>query len=204
MKLPKRFSQKKILLLILIVGAVLANLILYINSGKKVQPPITSISAKNIAAKNLPIPDAGQPIRLKIPIINVDASIENVGQDSKGLMEIPKDIETAGWFELGKKPGEIGSAVIAGHYGLYAGKPTIFNELNKLKAGDEVITEDEIGTRVSFIVKEIRRYDPTANTTDIFSSDDEKAHLNLITCDGTWNKDAKSFDQRLVVFTDKK
>ncbi|PIZ82226.1 MAG: class F sortase, partial [Parcubacteria group bacterium CG_4_10_14_0_2_um_filter_41_6] len=38
---------------------------------------------------------------------------------------------------------------------------------------------------------------------EVFNSSDGKAHLNLITCTGVWNKEDNAFSERLVVFTDK-
>ena len=53
------------------------------------------------------------------------------------------------------------------------------------------------------MVREIRTYDATADATDVFISNDGKAHLNIITCDGAWNKNMNQYSQRLVIFTDK-
>ncbi|MFZ2299818.1 MAG: class F sortase [Candidatus Moraniibacteriota bacterium] len=53
------------------------------------------------------------------------------------------------------------------------------------------------------MVRESRSFDPDADALDVFSSDDGKAHLNLITCEGVWDKASKRYSKRLVVFTDK-
>jgi len=42
-----------------------------------------------------------------------------------------------------------------------------------------------------------------AVATDVFTSSDGKAHLNLITCDGIWDKNAAQYSERLVVFADR-
>ncbi|MDZ4385214.1 MAG: class F sortase, partial [Candidatus Moranbacteria bacterium] len=128
---------------------------------------------------------------------------EYVGLNPDGSMAIPKSTDEVGWFELGKRPGENGSAVIAGHYGLTKGKPSIFDNLYKLAKGDKLSIEDDKGAITAFVVRGQRSYDPEADTSEIFSSDDGKAHLNLITCEGVWNKDLKSYSKRLVVFADK-
>jgi len=142
----------------------------------------------------------GLPVRLKIPEINVDSAVEYVGLDSDGAMDTPKSQDNVVWYELGQRPGENGSAVIAGHYG---GKASVFDNLYKLRKGDKLYIEDDKGVTVSFVVRENRRYDPEADASNVFNSNDGKSHLNLITCEGDWNKDSKSYDKRLVVFTDK-
>lgn len=145
----------------------------------------------------------GLPLRLKIPKINVDVAIEYVGLTPNGAMDIPKSPDGVAWFELGQRPGENGSAVIAGHYGWKDGKVAAFDNLDQLRKGDKLYIEDDEGVIISFIVRESKKYDSNADASDVFNSNDEKSHLNLITCEGVWNKDSKSYSQRLVVFTDK-
>ncbi|MCX6762025.1 MAG: class F sortase [Candidatus Moranbacteria bacterium] len=146
----------------------------------------------------------GVPVRLKISGIGVDSAVESLGLTSAGAMDTPKGPDEVGWFKLGTRPGENGSAVIAGHYGTWKnGKGSVFDNLHKLSKGDKLSIEDADGASISFVVRESRSYEPGADASEIFSSSDGKAHLNLITCEGAWNKDAKSYPQRLVVFTDK-
>jgi len=144
------------------------------------------------------------PKRLKIPSIAVDAAILSVGLAPDGSMDTPKQAAEVAWFNLGEKPGDLGSAVITGHYGSWKnGDSSVFDNLHKLKKDDRIYIEDDKGAVVSFVVRESRSYDPTADATDVFSSDDERSHLNLITCEGIWSEDVKSFSKRLVVFADK-
>ena len=159
-------------------------------------------SASLINSQILPRP--GLPIRLKIPKINVDTTVESVGLMSDGTMGVPKGPTNAAWFNLGPRPGEKGSAVIDGHSGHWKnGAPTVFNNLYKLIKGDKVYVEDNMGETVAFVVRDSREYDPEADASDVFGSSDGKAHLNLITCEGTWDKAQKTYSNRLVVFTDK-
>ena len=146
----------------------------------------------------------GLPARLKIPAIDVDAPIEYVELTLDGSMGIPKGPSDVGWFELGSRPGEDGSAVMAGHYGTWKnGQGSVFDNLHKLRPGDKIYIEDEKGTTITFVVRESRSFDPNADASDVFNSNDGKSHLNLITCEGSWNKDSKSYSKRLVVFADK-
>jgi len=149
-------------------------------------------------------PSFGLPVRLTIPGINVDAAVEYVGLTASGAMDVPKSPEGVGWFDLSSHPGNIGSAVIAGHYGVWKnGEETVFNTLNKLRQGDKLFVEDDKGATISFVVRESRSYDPDADASDVFKSNDGKSHLNLITCEGIWNNTSESYPKRLVVFTDK-
>lgn len=145
----------------------------------------------------------GKPVRLKIPKINVDANIEYVGLTRNGAMDVPKSKVNVAWLKLGQRPGENGTAVIAGHFDRENGKPAVFNNLYKLRKGDKLYIEDNKGVNTTFVVRKSRSYDPNANASDVFGSNDRKSHLNLITCEGIWNKVSKSYSKRLVVFTDK-
>ena len=142
----------------------------------------------------------GLPVRLKIPNISVDAAIEFVGITSEGEMGIPGNAVDVGWFKLGPRPGENGSAVIAGHFTGENGKPGVFTDLSKLKEGDILYIEDDKGTSTVFVVRESRAYD-SGYADEVFSSSNG-AHLNLITCDGVWNEAKKSYNKRLVIFAD--
>ena len=141
------------------------------------------------------------PMRLKIPSINVNAAFQYVGLTPDGAMGVPKGRSDVAWFNLGPRPGEQGSAVIAGHRGRPGAPPTVFDNLNQLHNGDLIYVQDSSGKTITFLVREHRIYDSNASAPEVFDSA-SGAHLNLITCDGTWNKSAKSFTERLVVFAD--
>lgn len=146
----------------------------------------------------------GQPVRLRIPGIDVDAAFEYVGLTPEGAMDAPNGPHNVAWFELGPRPGEDGSAVIAGHYGRWkTGEGSVFDNLNELKEGDIIYIETDRGESISFTVRESRSYDADADASDVFISRDGKAHLNLITCEGVWDDVLKTYHKRLVVFADK-
>jgi LPXTG-site transpeptidase (sortase) family protein len=140
------------------------------------------------------------PARLEIPSINVDTAIEDVGVTSGGAMGVPSNTYDVGWFDLGPRPGEKGSAVIAGHFDGKNGEVGVFKNLYKLKKGDKLYIKDDKGKTISFAVSKSRLYDP-GYAKEVFSIS-SSAHLNLITCDGVWNGIKKSYSKRLVVFAD--
>jgi len=142
----------------------------------------------------------GLPVRLKIPSISVDTEIEYTSINSKGEMDVPSNSANVGLFKLGPRPGDMGSAVIAGHLNDVNGAPGVFADLNKVNVGDKLYVEDNKGTSIVFIVREIRNYD-SKYADEVFTRNDN-AYLNLITCDGVWDEVKKSYSERLVVFTD--
>jgi LPXTG-site transpeptidase (sortase) family protein len=163
------------------------------------QPVATSTVSP--ALKNI---TPGLPVRITIPKIKVNATIESVGLTSQGEVGIPKGPVSAAWFNLSPRPGSAGSAIITGHYGVWKnGTPTVFNNLSKLRQGDKIYVKDGKGATITFVVRELRIFNLKSDVTDVFVSGDAKAHLNLITCEGIWNKVSKSYSGRLVVFADK-
>lgn len=141
------------------------------------------------------------PVHLIIPSINVDAAVQDIGLTEQGAMDVPDNTTDVGWYKLGSLPGETGSAVISGHFDGREGNFGVFNNLNKLKPGDKIYVLNDQGTTTTFAVRESRTYNP-GYADEVFFPNDNGVHLNLVTCDGVWDKNKKSYSKRLVVFTD--
>lgn len=201
---PWRILLRRVLLIVALALLLLATVFtLSVNTKRTVHNNPIPLSANAMAIKKSTI-NIGLPIRLKIPIINIDAAIAYVGLNSDGAMDIKKDPTQVAWYQLGPRPGENGSAVIAGHYGWADGKGSVFNNLHSLNKGDKLSIIDNKGVSVIFVVRESRKYDPDADASSVFESSDGKSHLNLVTCNGTWINSKNTYSERLVVFTDKK
>ena len=144
---------------------------------------------------------AAEPRLISIPKINITADVESVGEDEKGRMAVPGEVMNVGWYKLGYKPGEQGSAVFAGHLDKVTGEPAVFYDISKLSAGDEIIVTDKNGKKLTFevIKSQVYPFDEVP-LKEVFLSTD-KIRLNLITCTGSWNKDDKNYSNRLVVYS---
>ncbi len=201
---PKILSRRALLLIIILSGLTLSvTLLSYFFPKSSVQGGSALVIESAVALQKQEQVISGLPARLKIPSINVDAPVEYVGLTPDGAMDVPKERTDVAWFNLGPRPGERGNAVIAGHYGWKNRKASIFDNLYKLRKGDKLQIENDKGEAISFVVRESRRYDPNADASAVFRSNDGGVHLNLITCEGVWDKIYKTYSKRLVVFTDK-
>lgn len=169
-------------------------------------PKIYPVARKVVPAVAVPEAPANinpsRPVRLQIPRIKVDAKIDLLGLTKDGDMASPNDIANAGWYKLGTMPGNEGSAVIAGHRTGFKGVPGIFTDLGKLQKGDNIIIIDEQKQTIRFVVQEIRKYKQNEKPAEVFTSANG-AHLNLITCTGSWSSANNRFSERLVVFAEK-
>lgn len=204
----KKIMQSKILskrvLLIIVLGLVLFVVLFLYFVPKNLIWGNSALLAENVVVLSTEGQfSVGLPVRLEIPVIGVDATIIPTGLTLDGAMDVPKDLDEVAWLNLGLRPGEDGSAVIAGHYGWKNNRPAVFDNLYKLRQGDEIFIEDERGVITAFVVREIRTYDKDEAVSGVFRSDDDKAHLNLITCTGVWDEVEKTYSGRLIVLTDK-
>ncbi|HEY5268584.1 MAG TPA: class F sortase [Candidatus Saccharimonadales bacterium] len=166
-------------------------------------PNLSHTIYKSVSTK-LAVSVYGVPVRLVIPSINLNADLESVGVTASGAMDVPIGRENAAWFNLGPRPGQIGDAVIDGHYGFWVGgAPAVFNNLNKLSSGDIIYVEENNGITVAFRVSGSAIYSPTQDDTNLFVSTDDQSHLNIITCQGIWNPNNKTYSDRLVILSNR-
>ncbi|HUY53123.1 MAG TPA: class F sortase [Candidatus Dormibacteraeota bacterium] len=150
------------------------------------------------------LPIYGVPVQLLIPSINLSINLESVGIINDGTMGVPIGRDNGAWFDLGPRPGEIGNSVIDGHYGFWVnGEPAVFNNLNKLNKGDVIKVLENNNLVISFAVVDLKIYLASQDDTNIFVSNDNLSHLNIITCQGIWNPVNKTYSSRLVVFANK-
>ena len=164
-------------------------------SDTEVIPPTEEVEAREV----LP---GDHPARLRIPALGIDAHVQEVGVNALGNMAAPNNFTDVGWYKYGTPPGFVGSAVIAGHVDNGLALPGVFKHLDELKIGDDVYVERKDGTELHFKVTEIQKY-PYRNVPlkTLFSRRD-LPRLNLITCGGTWVPGERSYDERLVVYTE--
>jgi sortase A len=143
------------------------------------------------------------PSRLEIPKLRINAKVQHLGVTNSGLMAAPSNYTDVSWYRYGTKPGDTGSAVIAGHEDNALSLDGVFKRLNNLQIGDSVYVVGSDGRRLQFkvIEKRIYAYDDPKPLQRIFTQSNGK-YLNLITCAGEWLPSARTNDKRLVVYTE--
>lgn len=154
---------------------------------------------------SLPTPrtveQAAPPVRLRIPALGIDTAVQWVGVDADGRMGVPSNYTDVAWYERGPTPGTPGNAVIDGHLDSRTG-PAVFYRLEDLKPGDEVFTITDSGTEYRFVVISAEVYDANDAPLERIFGTAVGPHLNLITCDGAFDRSIRQYDKRLVVFTE--
>lgn len=144
----------------------------------------------------------GIPVRIQIPKIGMNATVEQVGMEADGTMSVPKSWWTVGWYKLGFKIGDAGSAVMSGHYDTNTGAPAVFFRVGSLSPGDTITVTNNNGAVFKYRVirKESYPWDQMP-LQSIFNSAG-KVWLNLITCSGTWDKATQNYSHRTVVYAE--
>ena len=165
--------------------------------------PTAALSPKVTTLTPEATPAEAAPTRLMIPVIGVTAAVEDVGIKSNGDLDTParNPWHDVGWYAIGARPGEEGSAVIDGHVDRPGGYPAIFWNLRYLHAGDTVMVVNATGSTLRFRVLRVASYAPNqAPVQNIFEATGG-VYLNLITCTGTWIPSQHQTTLRLVVYT---
>jgi sortase (surface protein transpeptidase) len=145
--------------------------------------------------------DMSEPAKLDIPSLGIHTNVQRVGMGYTGRMAVPNNYKDVGWYRNGPLPGQKGSAVMDGHVDDGFGRDAVFKHLSDIRIGDDVYIVTQGGSRLHFIVTDVRSYPyATAPTASIFGQADA-ARLNLITCAGVWIPGSEMYDERLVVYT---
>lgn len=145
----------------------------------------------------------GKPHGLFIPELGLAAQIEPVGEDFLGRMALPTEIDNVSWWEHGAKPGQTGTAVLAGHVDTPTGDYGIFYPLYNLKPGDQIQIVDVYHQYHVYQVVANHLYDTADFPIDlVFSTQQFTSQLNLITCWGTYDLSQNDYTQRLVIFAE--
>lgn len=138
---------------------------------------------------------AGRPVRLLVPRLGVDASVQPISGQSGELVP-PADPQVLGWWQEGARPGSAeGTTVVTGHT-VHTGGGAL-DALGTLRRGDRFTIRTDRGT-IRYVVRWQHDY-PTAElarrSPKLFEQDDFH-RLLLITCSG-WN--GQGYDNSAVV-----
>lgn len=143
-----------------------------------------------------------QPTRLRIPSIDVDTDLMNVGLQADGSIGVPPLLPDApaGWYERGPSPGEKGPAVILGHVtALNEEGPAVFFKLGDLRKQDKIsVTRADDTVAVFTVTRIVQTPKPDFSSMDTYGNT-KGSELRLITCGGSFNKSTGRHADNIVV-----
>ena len=196
--------MRRVIFIILIFGVIgtVLGLVVTRNTANSVISNIPiPVSERNPEVSPTQQPRAGIPTQLVIPQLSVDAPVEQVGLDAQKRMDVPKVVTNTGWYMYGPRPGEKGNSVIAAHFDTPTGAPSVFYDLAKLSPGDTIEVSDDQNQTHTFVVDKVTTFPTDDFPIDLVFGASDTAHLNLITCGGSWDKNKRIYDERVVVFS---
>lgn len=141
------------------------------------------------------------PKLIKIPSIRVNARVKRITVNSSNMLELPKNVFDAGWYDGSAKPGENGVTLIDGH----VSGPTqhgVFFYLNRVKVDDRIDIERGDGKIISYKIVSAELYD--ADKVDMKKVLEpivkSRRGLNIMTWAGKYIAENQQYDKRLVVY----
>jgi sortase (surface protein transpeptidase) len=141
------------------------------------------------------------PVRIEIPRIGVASTLDRLGRAQDGTVQTPplRRAGVAGWYALGPRPGDPGSAVILGHVDSKRG-PAVFFRLRELRRGDQVKVTRADGSSVRFVVQRTAQYDKRRFPTDEVYYPTLTSTLRLVTCGGEFDATEGHYRSNIIVF----
>ncbi|MFC2055586.1 class F sortase [Chloroflexota bacterium] len=170
-------------------------------------PTITA----TLTPTHVPVSPSQPVVRLKIPNINVDRAVVDIGLvpgknggmqwDSDSLFATRSRQDLVGHLDGSALPGESSNIVLVGHnydWGIFQWNGVFYN-LKKLKPGDKIILSTQGGQMRAYRVEKVKEipFNKNGNEEDLFKhfkhmGPTESERLTLVTCGGAnfwkWNK----------------
>lgn len=153
------------------------------------------------AADDLPpVVHAAYPERLIVPSIGVDAPVVALSLDPDGAMPSPGGPRAVGWYSFSPTPGMPGNTVLSGHRDWRTGAAGVFWRLGELAAGDTITVQLDDGTEVTYAVLLSVVMAPDQMPIEEVVGQTADEIITLITCEGTFDRAERDYDQRRIVW----
>jgi hypothetical protein len=143
---------------------------------------------------------AGQPVRVRLASLGIDAPVGAVGIDLKqGILAIPAGLHRAGWWKEGSAPGaSTGAILIAGHVDSSKGGQGAFFPLRHATAGLTVAVTTTAGRTYTYRVVSVQTVSKGALPTSVYSRLG-RSRLVLVTCGGPFDQRTGHYRDNVVV-----
>jgi LPXTG-site transpeptidase (sortase) family protein len=145
---------------------------------------------------------ASVPVRVEIPVLNVDAPVMRLGNGPGAAIQVPplNNHNLAGWYDHSVTPGQDGTSVILGHVDTYAGT-SVFYYIKTLAPGDLIKIVRADGSTAVFSVDGVQRVaKATFSASEIFGNT-SYPELRLITCGGPFDAATRQYLDNIVVYS---
>jgi hypothetical protein len=142
------------------------------------------------------------PTRLRVPRLGIDAPVVPATVQPDGLLAVPTDVDTIGWWSAGAAAAApSGTVVLAGHVDSARQGAGAFFGLRTLQLGDRVIlTSSADDHTAAYTVAARRQYPKSALPSGEVFGQLTTPRLALITCGGSFNPKTRHYSDNIVVY----
>jgi sortase (surface protein transpeptidase) len=145
---------------------------------------------------------ASTPVRIEIPVLNLDSPIIKLGLNTDGSFQVPPlaNHNLTSWYDHGVTPGQKGTSVILGHVDSFQGT-SVFFFIKNLKPGQEVKVVRADGSTALFMVDGVQKVVKATFSPSIITGNTKFPSLRLITCGGPFDSTTRQYLDNIVVYT---
>ncbi len=141
------------------------------------------------------------PTRLRVPRLGVDAPVVPMTVQPDGLLAVPDDVDTIGWWSAGAAAAApSGTVVLVGHVDSARQGPGAFFGLRTLQPGDRVILSSADDRTAAYTVAARRQYLKSALPSGEVFGQHTTPRLVLVTCGGRFNRETRHYSDNIVVY----
>ena len=147
-----------------------------------------------------PAAQVAAPVRVAAPAVGIDIAVSPVGVLDSGVMELPPDVDIAGWYRFGAAPSSAtGTTVLAAHvdsltYGLGP-----FSRLKELPVGSPITVTTADGATRAYALVSSERIAKREIPLDAVFDRDGAPRLVLITCGGQFDHGTGHYLDNILV-----
>ncbi len=164
-------------------------------------PVVPHVPIRDAALTAAQVPDAPPaPVRLEVPGVGIDMSVDPVGVTDAGTMELPEDADRAGWYEYGPTPSDArGSTLVAAHVDSRLTGIGPFARLREVTVGSPLTLTTADGVAHSYVVASVVKTPKDEAPVDEWFDRTGTPRLVLVTCGGQWIRAAGHYSDNVVV-----
>jgi sortase (surface protein transpeptidase) len=141
------------------------------------------------------------PTRVRVPRIGIDAPVVLATVRPDGLLAVPADVHTAGWWSAGAPASApSGTVVLAGHVDSARQGRGAFFSVRALEPGDRVILSSAGDRTAAYTVAARRQYPKSALPAGQVFDQDTTPRLVLVTCGGSFDRATRHYSDNVVVY----
>jgi len=164
-------------------------------------PVPTSTLRPEIRSGAIPAPASAPlaPERVRIPDLDIDMPITDVGVEDSGQMELPVDPAVAGWYRYGPDAdSDEGHVMLAAHVDAVGYPIGPLARLRDVSEGASIQVEAADGSTREYVVDSLTYYEKSdLPTGELFARDGDPA-LVIITCGGPFDSASGHYRDNVV------